>query len=134
MTRDLSETLYFSADAQNGTVQAPFTFGSGATGLNPFLPVSVNRGYLDVQPNPVHDKATFRYSTGQAEEAVLTISDALGKLLVRVQVAIQSGENTYFWNGHSDAGLHLPSGVYFVKVEGSKSGAVLDKKVVMTND
>ena len=70
---------------------------------------------LTVYPNPFRDRVLFAAQlTGRQAPNTLTftIRDLTGRVVRRMQVAVRIGRNEWAWNGQSDAGAALPSGVY----------------------
>lgn len=69
-------------------------------------------------PNPFNAHTTIRFSLTQAGEATLSIFDLLGR---RIRVLdsgfMNPGEHSVVWNGRSDAGSEVASGIYFYRLE-----------------
>jgi flagellar hook assembly protein FlgD len=65
----------------------------------------------------------------KAEEVTLTISDAQGREVVRRPLSAAAGENVATWNGRSDTGSWLSSGVYTVRLQ-TTAGSVVRKVVL----
>jgi hypothetical protein len=126
--QNLNETLYFSSDAQLGAVESPqpFTRTTSATAANEgnhFVP------YFEVHPNPFNDQAYLNFSAETAGDAVVTVSDAMGSVQSRMRIQAQSGLNAFVWDGRSEGGALLPTGVYFVQLKVGRTS--LSRKVVI---
>jgi hypothetical protein len=126
-TSSLNETLYFSADAQIGSVDMPQPFTTTVSGTQ--TAGNALMSYFEVQPNPFREQTYFQFSAAAAGDAVFTISNALGAVQGRVKVDAHVGLNGFAWDGRSEGGAMLPSGVYFVRLE--VDGKIMDKKVVV---
>lgn len=80
-----------------------------------------HRWRLIVSPNPVRSKATFFYRGPDAGDFPLTVHDALGRVVRRLDTGHVGGEVSIIWDGLSDAGGELASGVYFVRAGPGRS-------------
>jgi hypothetical protein len=122
---NLTETIYFAADAQIGTIDSPqpFTLATSGTetAISHFIP------YFEVQPNPFNERTYFQFSAEKAGEATFMVSDALGAIQARVRVDARAGLNRFAWDGRSESGAPLPNGMYFVRLE--LDGKISGKKV-----
>lgn len=123
-----NETLVFTANGQEGTVQnpAPFTLETSAVGAGPVPAIT----QLEVFPNPFDEQTTLRFHARDARDAVITVTDMSGMLHCRVPVRTLSGWNTWVWDGRSDTGSLLPAGMYtvqFVAEQEVLSGKVMRK-------
>ncbi len=88
----------------------PTTDVPGGTGLHYAL--------LQSFPNPFTNTATIVYSIAQPGFVTLRVFDAKGRL-VRTLVddyVERPGRNAVTWNGKSEAGEELPTGVYFYEI------------------
>lgn len=93
----------------------------------PVLTLAIHR----VVPNPFNPQTTIEYSIAEAGAVTLVIYDASGRL-VRTLVDKPQGAGRYAesWNGTSDAGSRVASGVYFVRLE--SAGRVKTQKAVLS--
>ncbi|MFN4254118.1 MAG: LamG-like jellyroll fold domain-containing protein [Saprospiraceae bacterium] len=124
--RDLSETLFFSADASVGTVQEPFRFTVGVSS-DEEPETDVVEPYLGVEPNPVRDGyATVRFRVPASGALRFTLTDAAGREVQQFDYQAQRGMNALMWEG---AG-RLPQGVYLLKTA-LPDGTLLAEKVVV---
>jgi hypothetical protein len=124
--RDLMETMYFAPNQHQGSIQNPVPFELQTTSAGEDLAASMG---FDVQPNPFSSETTLRFNLLKAEEVTLTISDAQGREVVRRPLSAAAGENVATWNGRSDTGSWLSSGVYLVRLQ-TGEGSV-SRKVVL---
>jgi len=123
---DLTETMYFSPNQHQGSIENPVPFEWLSTGAEEDFGTTLG---FDVQPNPFASETTLRFVLPKAAEVTLTISDAQGREVVRRPVSAVAGPNVLTWNGRSDAGSWLSSGVYMVRLQ-TDTGNV-SKKVVL---
>ncbi len=84
---------------------------------------------FEVQPNPFSRETSFRFVLPQAEEVTLRITDASGREVSLRRVSAKAGLNTLEWNGRSDTGSWLGSGVYYVRLQ-TEAGSV-SRKVLL---
>lgn len=70
-------------------------------------------------PNPFNPSTTIEYSLSQAGPVTLTIHDIRGRLVrTLVDGPLGAGRRSVSWDGRSDAGESLPSGVYLLRIQG----------------
>jgi flagellar basal-body rod modification protein FlgD len=62
---------------------------------------------------------------GKAENVVLTITDAAGNVVKKVELQPQEGVQTYRWNGRDDEGKSASTGSYSVTVEATAGEQVV---------
>ncbi|MDX2135511.1 MAG: T9SS type A sorting domain-containing protein, partial [Saprospiraceae bacterium] len=84
---------------------------------------------FDAQPNPFSSETQMRFVLSGPQEVTLTITDAQGREVVRRPMRAVSGLNVARWNGRTDTGTWLPSGVYVVRLL-TETGSV-SRKVVL---
>ncbi len=71
-------------------------------------------------PNPFNPETTLRYriQTRTPQRVVLRIYNLMGQQVATLVNRVQpAGSYTVTWNGRSDAGHVLPSGIYFAKLQ-----------------
>ena len=69
-------------------------------------------------PNPFNNQTVIRFELKKSEEVRLTIYDVNGKV-VKILVdneALDAGQYSFNWDGKSDAGKYVSSGVYFYRL------------------
>ena len=121
VTTDLSEEMLFTIDGQEGTIEEPIPFSMDE--VSDATEIGSMGNELFVQPNPFDQHIQVRFRATDIGEAVVTITDARGRI-VR-----QEGLDTVVgWNGLDWGTTDLASGMYFVKVE--TGGTVMTQKVV----
>ncbi|MCC6463071.1 MAG: Ig-like domain-containing protein [Saprospiraceae bacterium] len=122
----LNETMVFTANGQEGSIQnpMPFTLETSATHSGPLPGVT----QFEVFPNPFNDRLNLRFHSGNSRTGYITVTDMLGVLHFRAPVSIVSGLNTWSWDGRSDTGGLLPAGLYTVQLEAEEE--VLTRKVL----
>jgi hypothetical protein len=70
---------------------------------------------LTVSPNPVRSTTRILYRGPEVGSLPLTVHDALGRAVRHLDVTPSAGELSIVWDGLSDAGGEVASGVYFVR-------------------
>ena len=81
-------------------------------------------------PNPFNPTTTIQYELQTEQHIRLTIYDALGRRIARlVDEVVPAGVQRSLWNGKSDGGGDVTSGVYFVRLETPHSKAT--RKLVL---
>ncbi|MBL7775598.1 MAG: T9SS type A sorting domain-containing protein, partial [Saprospiraceae bacterium] len=123
---DLLETLNFTPNEHRGTVETPVPFHLQTSGVpdKQTTPIA-----LLVQPNPFHNKTNLSFTLPSAQEVVLTITDPQGREVLRRQLDGRAGMNTVSWDGRSDSGAWLGSGVYVARLQ-AEAGSV-SKQIVL---
>ncbi len=124
--RDLSETMNFAPNQHQGNIENPVPFELLATRAEEDFGTTLG---FDVQPNPFATETTLRFNLPKAEEVLLTISDAQGREVARRPISAVAGPNVATWNGRSDTGNWLSSGVYTVQLK-TAAGSVVRKVVL----
>jgi hypothetical protein len=88
----------------------------GPVAVSEDVPDALQR--LDVAPNPFNPRTTVSFTLPAAGHAKLTIYDSRGMEVARmVNEALAAGLHTVDWDGRSDAGTLVPSGVYLCRFE-----------------
>jgi hypothetical protein len=83
--------------------------------------VSLLRNY----PNPFNAQTRIEFALSQSGRASLEISNLLGQVVQSVVwTHLDAGTHSYLWNGHSEQGLEVPSGVYFYRLESEETSAI----------
>lgn len=74
---------------------------------------SLNQNY----PNPFNPTTNISFVLPQAEEVRLEIFNVRGQRVARLlDQTMSAGEHTIEWNGTTDGGSHVASGVYFYRI------------------
>ncbi|MBK9338553.1 MAG: T9SS type A sorting domain-containing protein [Lewinellaceae bacterium] len=105
---DLAETLFFTANQHSGSVLAPVPFTLQTTGVAE-VPAEI---FLSVRPNPFTDATTVLFGCEHAQEARISVTDMMGRVVLQQKMDAVPGLNTFRWNAGS-----VSAGVYFVRVE-----------------
>ncbi len=72
---------------------------------------------LGCSPNPLGSATTISYQLAHAGPVALTVHDASGRLVRRLEGGSRSaGRYVVRWDGTDDHGLAVPAGVYFVRL------------------
>lgn len=124
-TRDLNDRLTFIGDLHQGSLDMPVPFTLTSTAAQDLAAVRA----FEVQPNPFHSETVLRFDLAEAQDVVLTITDPSGRACSRLRTRAIAGLNTVTWDGHSNTGARLGSGVYFVHLQ-TEVGSVC-KRVVL---
>ena len=76
-------------------------------------------------PNPAREGATFVLALPQPSRIALSIHDASGRAVRRIEAALEAGWKSVRWDGTDESGRRLDSGVYFARlaVDGVRVGA-----------
>ncbi|MFN0013142.1 MAG: T9SS type A sorting domain-containing protein, partial [Saprospiraceae bacterium] len=122
----LAQTRLFAPNGHEGETESPVPFDLMSTGAGEGLGETFD---FDVQPNPFVQETSVRFVLPKAEETTLTINDAQGREVVRRPITAVAGQNTLTWNGRSDSGSWLSSGVYLVRLQ-TEAGSVTRKVVL----
>jgi hypothetical protein len=97
---------------------------------DPMPPVPGSIALHGVWPNPFNPAAVIEYDIGEAGRVLLAVYDVAGRR-VRTLVDAHSlpGRFRARWDGRSDRGVPVASGVYFIRLE--SAGDVRTRKTVM---
>jgi FlgD Ig-like domain len=81
-------------------------------------------------PNPFNPRTTIRYSLPEESHVALRVYDVRGSLVATlVDGTVDAGDHVAVWNGRSNTGSGVASGLYFARID-SKHG-VLTRKMVL---
>jgi hypothetical protein len=92
------------------------------TGVTPPLKVELPKGFMLAQnyPNPFNPATRIQFSTEKSAHITLTVYDVLGREISRLaQSTYSPGSYSIEWNGKSDQGQQMPSGLYYVRMVGT---------------
>jgi hypothetical protein len=118
---DLNLQNIILRDGQNNDI--PYT-SSGAlirinpiTGISELLTEKILQKKINNYPNPFNNSTVIIYHSNYDEQIELKIFSFLGDLVFSQRVlGIQNGEIKFYWNGKSNFGEGLPSGIYLVTI------------------
>lgn len=110
-----------SADSwytDQGSYMRNGVFPMGITSLDEegFLPrtLTLQQNY----PNPFNPSTAIRYGLPQGGEVNITVFNVLGHQVANLESGYQTaGWYELSWDGHSGAGVSLPSGMYYARLE-----------------
>ncbi|KAA3663097.1 MAG: PKD domain-containing protein, partial [Calditrichaeota bacterium] len=95
--------------------------GQGWIQLEAQAATQVPDGYAfyDAYPNPFNPETVLSFSLPQAEKVTLRIYDALGRDVKVLCDAMSHDPGTYSyrWNGRSNDGRFMPSGIYYARID-----------------
>ena len=124
--QQLEENIIFSPNHHQGSIAEPVPFHLQTTGIGD---PEDEEQLFELQPNPFRDETVVRVVLPSPETIVVSISDMNGKTVFDVKVEAQEGLNTIPWNGLSETGDQLSSGVYVVRLKTGQG--ILTRKVVL---
>jgi hypothetical protein len=98
-----------------------------------FLATEINNNY----PNPFSESTTIVFTVGNYgksyKDVDISIYDITGKKIAKIlQTSYSSGEYSVIWDGNSDAGERVSSGVYFVQM--ICGGEVKNHRLILLRD
>jgi hypothetical protein len=80
---------------------------------------------LSARPNPARAGTSISYRLAESGRVRLAVYDVTGRVVrVLADGLAAAGVHAATWNGRGAAGESLPSGVYFVALEGSGTATV----------
>jgi len=83
-------------------------------------------------PNPFNGMTIIKFFLPQQDDVIFTVHDNLGSEVYDENLgSINSGSHEVRWEGISNKGTHLSSGVYFYSVKGKENSNV--KKLILLN-
>ena len=83
-----------------------------------------------IQPNPFHPQTTVHFSLRNSERVRISVYDVTGALVrLLVDGTMPSGQHQARWDGRSDRGTGVTSGIYFVRLMAGSYSEV--RKIVL---
>ncbi len=131
------------ATADGGALQytVPAGDGDGDLELEEYAPLGLRTsGLSDVPepalslrayPNPFNARLSLRVEGAGDDPLRADIFDAAGRRVRRLSGTPAGGTLVLEWDGRDEAGRHLPSGGYFVKVSSGKKEPVSTRRVML---
>jgi DNA/RNA endonuclease YhcR with UshA esterase domain len=126
-------------------IQGVFTFSFGTfkievrdendfgnmTGVNPdYKATPLTYQLLQNYPNPFNPETRISFEIPQAQEVTLVIYNVLGqKVRTLIDESFNAGRHIINWDGLSESGLRVPTGMYFYRIKAGNYMAI--KKMVM---
>lgn len=107
-----SEAVYFlkvtNGCGTEGYIDPPYDFSDALGGA-----FTLDGSY----PNPFSARTEIAFELSEAAHTTLTVYDVMGrKVATLVDRSMDAGPHAVAWNGHSDQGSKLASGVYFYRL------------------
>jgi hypothetical protein len=96
-------------------------------------PESAGSGKLEIQnfPNPFNPETTIKYVIQSDEQVTAQIFDVQGKLVRSLlNDYLSAGTHTIRWDGLSEKGTQVPSGIYFIRL--NAGAETVSKRLVLT--
>jgi hypothetical protein len=86
-----------------------------------------------IYPNPFNPGTTLSYTLNQEAQVSVSILDLTGRVVTRLvhQKSHHAGAYTLYWDGSSDSGEKLSSGIFFMKIQSLEQSKV--HRIVMIN-
>jgi hypothetical protein len=107
-----------------------FYWGEAVPTPVPQRPVGPSNALVQNYPNPFNPTTTIRFSLARNSHVVLTIYDVRGaRVRTLLDEARVSGDHRVVWDGRSDAGMRVSSGIYFYRL--TAGGFRETKKMVL---
>ena len=118
-----------SAFAEEGQFTVT-TGGKVSTGTDDLSELPRRTVLNPIFPNPFNHSATISFEIAKSSSVKLAIYDLLGKRVrILADGLFRSGRHQVDWDGHTDSGSPLGSGVYFAKME--TDGKSSSRKIVL---
>ena len=93
-------------------------------------PANLSTNWLRCVPNPLRTGATVGFALKQAGATDLEIVDVGGRVVRRlVSSEVAAGVHAVQWNGLTDSGEHVASGIYFGRLR--QAGFVRKEKLIV---
>ncbi len=119
-----------SNDPENNQVSIPCTLSVGMVGIDDYAAVpsefSLNQNF----PNPFNPKTGISFGLPNDGFVTFKVYDIMGRCVkTLVDEKLEAGTHTIIWDGTTDDGSRISSGVYFYKL--SQGDNVITKKMMM---
>ncbi len=89
-----------------------------STGIEGEIPSPINFELSQNYPNPFNNETSLSFNLKESATVDLTVYDVLGKSVRRLFNGLApAGRMQLHWNGISDDGAYVASGIYFYKLE-----------------
>lgn len=82
---------------------------------------------VSVAPNPFSSHATVHFTIGQSQPVTLSVLDVSGRRVARLIDGMQvaPGRHVVTWDGRSDAGREVATGIYFLHLRSNRGESTL---------
>ena len=82
-------------------------------------------------PNPFNPSTTIPFAVPRETDVAISIFDISGRLIKRlISTQYPAGQHKVVWNGRSDAGIQVSSGIYFYRMK--TEGFIQTRKFLLT--
>ena len=89
-----------------------------------YIPQSVS--IISAYPNPFNPNCTINFQASQRSEVTIQVYNLAGQLVLNRSQKIESiGLNKYVWNGTSDTGNQVGSGIYLLQISDGISSSLV---------
>jgi hypothetical protein len=107
-----------STTVESGTVQIDdFYMGAPKTGVEENVHQALEFSLSQNYPNPFNPSTSLKYSLPHTSDVRIVVYNTLGKeIRTLVDGKMQAGSFLVTWDGSDNAGLKVPSGIYFYKM------------------
>ncbi|MBU1637120.1 T9SS type A sorting domain-containing protein, partial [bacterium] len=95
------------------------------TAIDPMLSMPVSHELLSNYPNPFNPSTNINFVVEQAGWVNVSVYDITGRTVAElVNKNVQAGTYTAYWDAKSSAGVSLPSGSYWVRLNTPSQNAL----------
>ena len=92
-------------------------------------PIPIKAGLNNAYPNPFNPTVTIDYGILQRGKTSIGVFNQRGQIVRNLLSEVkESGSYSVVWNGKSDSGSELPSGIYFIRM--TSGGKTFTRKVI----
>lgn len=132
-TMPVSNENFIAVDCEyNRTVAIQRTPGTTAVQPPGTATQPTNLRLLSRYPNPFNPTVTIEYELADAQPLRLIVYNLAGETVLRRELGPQSaGIHSVRWNGQSQEGLNVASGMYLLQIEGRKHMNVTEKCLLL---
>ena len=89
-----------------------------------YIPQSVS--IISAYPNPFNPNCTINFQASQRSEVTIQVYNLAGQLVLNRSQKIESiGLNKWVWNGTSDTGNRVGSGIYLLQISDGISSSLV---------
>jgi len=135
--QDIVVSRYYKAGTNQHAVRILFNDGSGHFVEEP--QVGINNEELEITncklsnyPNPFNPTTTISFSIPEESKVELSVFNIKGqKVKTLAKDSYQKGKHSVVWNGKSDSGKSVSSGVYFYKLDTENNNSVMKKCLLL---
>ena len=117
-------------DPENTQVSIPCTLAVGQVGIDDYPAIPSSFSLSQNFPNPFNPKTDISFGLPNTDNVTLKVYDIMGRCVkTLVDERLEAGAHTVIWDGTTDDGSAVTSGVYFYKL--SQGDNVITKKMMM---